>query len=63
MKDLESFFSGINLDADVSERALETLKTESVTFEQLIRDITAEDLEEVGIESEARNVIIARAQV
>ena len=63
MKGLEDFFSGIKLDGDVSEQALETLRTECVTVEQLIRDITAEDLEEVGIGSEARDAIIARAQV
>ncbi len=62
-KDLESFFSGIKLDENVSDQALNTLKSEGVTLQLLVWNITDEDLEEIGIDSDARNAILARAQV
>ena len=58
-----SFFGALDLPKDVADQAQIALKSEHVTFQQLLTMITDEDLEEIGIGEEARKAILNRAQV
>ena len=57
---MDDFFEG---RGEEFELALDILKREYVTLKQMIHSITDEDLEEVGIKSETRKAILARAEV
>ncbi len=61
--DIDSFLHDIGLSAEVAEQALSTLKSEGVTFRQLIYTITDEDLEDIGISPETRAKIVSCAEV
>ena len=63
MSELKAFLEGTTFpDSGISDQILEVLVREGVTLSQLRSDITDADLEEIGLASDVRALILTAAK-